>query len=405
MGISEANTAIDSQKLEILLDITNAINFNQKTPQLLNRFESFLKENLHIQKLALFSNDSSQWNCILQYGSEQYIPIIDPEKDLLPIKETEIVSESANSHLKAFEAVIPVYHKSLPLAYLLIGDLHKTPGNKGPAIKHLPFIQTLTNIIIVAIENKRMAKEKIKQEGIRKELELASQMQSMLFPEQLPDDKNLEAAAFYKPHQEIGGDYYDFIYLNENEVMICMADVSGKGISAAFLMSNFQASIRALVKNKGSLVELIRELNANVMSSAKNEKFITLFIAKYNIVTRVMSFINAGHNPPVFLTGGTLLTLTTGCAGLGMFDELTKIKEGIITVAPGSVMVCYTDGVVELEDADGEDFGVEKLKKIVKENNSMTMQELNLKISNDLENFKGPKGYFDDIALLSCRFR
>ena len=107
----------------------------------------------------------------------------------------------------------------------------------SPIIKHLPFIQTFTNIIAVAIENKNLAKEAIRQERIKKELELASEMQTMLLPTALPKDNKLDIAAFYKSHQQVGGDYYDVIWVNKTEIAMCIADVSGKGVSAAILMN------------------------------------------------------------------------------------------------------------------------------------------------------------------------
>ena len=113
-------------------------------------------------------------------------------------------------------------------------------------INNVSFIQTLTNIVVMAIENKRMAREQIKQERLKKELEVASEMQKLLFPSDLPSNKRMDISARYIPRHEVGGDYYDFIPLGEDEYIICIADVSGKGISAAMLMANFQATIRTL---------------------------------------------------------------------------------------------------------------------------------------------------------------
>lgn len=401
--LKKSNTPrINDLKLSVLLEITKAINSNLSTEELLKKFEVFLRSQLNIEKLALYSNDSG-WKCILNYGFNDEIEVIHVEKDLLSLKEITSVVASNNPHFKPFDLIVPVFHKSQPLAYLLIGDIFEAEIALSPTIKHLPFIQTLTNIIIVAIENKRLAKEKIRQEGVKKELELASQMQALLFPSQLPKDDKLDIAAFYQPHQEVGGDYYDFIRLNDNEVAFCMADVSGKGVSAALLMSNFQANLRALFNKTISLTELIKELNTKVMSNAKGEKFITLFIAKYNLLTRVLSYINAGHNPPLLAFGNNISMLKIGCTGLGIFDELPDVKEGLENIAPNSTLVCYTDGVVELENEASEDFGTDNLKKILKENPLKGMEELNNIISEKLIVHKGNMPYFDDIALLSCR--
>ncbi len=388
-------------KLNSLLEITKAINLNSSTEQLLQILENVLKTELNIGKLVLFSNENG-WKCILKYGVGEEEKEIDVEKDLLPIHEISTTNFSDGTLSKTFEIVIPVFHKTVPLAYVLIGDL-EDKVELSPTIKHLPFVQTLASIIVVAIENKKLAKENIRQAAMRKELELASEMQSMLFPTSLPQDKVLDTSAFYLPHQEVGGDYYDFIWLNKNECAFCVADVSGKGVAAALLMSNFQANLRVLFNQTTSLTELVRELNSKVMASAKGEKFITLFIAKYNLITRTLTYVNAAHNPPLVSIGNSISLLKTGCTGLGMFDEITKIKEGIVNITSGTSIVCYTDGLVELENDNSEDFGIESLKNIIRENQHLDMKELNRLIMQTIITYKQSMPYIDDIALFSIR--
>jgi len=390
-------------KLNSLLEVTKAINSNYSTEQLFAIYKQILQDQLKIGKVALYSFDKT-WNLMLSYGLNTDKLEINVENDLLPIKEISEITTSPNSHLNIFDSVIPVFHKAFPLAYVLIGDLAEDKLEISPTIKHLPFIQTLTNIIVVAIENKKLAKDNIRQEGVRRELELASEMQSMLFPETLPDNDQLQIAAYYQPHHEVGGDYYDYIKLNENEIIFCMADVSGKGVSAALLMSNFQANLRALVNHTSSLHEIVKELNAKVMTNAKGEKFITLFIAKYNLVTKVLSYINAGHNPPLLITDSTVSMLKVGCTGLGMFEEIPKIQEGIVNITSTSVLMCYTDGLVEQENDKGEDFGMTNLVKILEENSTkISMPALNSLIIDKVANFRESQAYVDDIALLSCK--
>ena len=388
-------------KLNSLLEITKAINNNFSTEQLLEIFEEVLEKQLNIGKLVLFSNENG-WRCILKYGVGDEYNDINVERDLLSITEIGTINFSQKRLSKAFEIVIPVFHKSQPLAYVLIGDL-EDKVEVSPAIKHLPFVQTLTSIIVVAIENKKLAKDTVRQAAMRKELELASEMQSMLFPSTLPRDGKLDTAAFYLPHQQVGGDYYDFIWLNENECAFCVADVSGKGVAAALLMSNFQANLRVLFNHTTSLTDLVRELNTKVMANAKGEKFITLFIAKYNMVTRTLTYVNAAHNPPLLATGNSISTLKIGCTGLGMFDEIEKIKEGIVNITPGTRIVCYTDGLTELENDKGEDYGIDALKEIIKNNENLNMMELNTLIMETIMNYKQSRPYIDDIALFSLQ--
>ena len=388
-------------KLNSLLEITKAINHNSSTEQLLQILENVLKIELNIGKLVLFSNENG-WKCVLKYGVGEEYNDINVDKDLLPIHEISTTNFSEGTLSKTFEIVIPVFHKTVPLAYVLIGDL-EDKVELSPTIKHLPFVQTLASIIVVAIENKKLAKENIRQAAMKKELELASEMQSMLFPTSLPADNILDTSAFYLPHQEVGGDYYDFIWLNKNECAFCVADVSGKGVAAALLMSNFQANLRVLFNQTTSLTELVRELNSKVMASAKGEKFITLFIAKYNLITRTITYVNAAHNPPLVSIGNSISLLKTGCTGLGMFDEITKIKEGIVNITSGTSIVCYTDGLVELENDNSEDFGIESLKNIIKNNQQLNMKELNRLIMQTIIDYKQSMPYIDDIALFSIR--
>ena len=407
-------------KLASLLEVTKAINSNAKTPELLKIYESVLKEQLNVGKLVLYANDGG-WNCVLKFGMEAAFTPAEVERYLTPIKDITLMDFNPSGELvpikKAFkqhnvEVVIPVFHKDLPLAYALIGDLDEEQIGMGASVKHLNFIQTLTNILVVAIENKRLAKEHIRQAEMKKEMEVASQMQHMLFPANLPHDAQLEMDALYIAHQEIGGDYYDYIRINEQEMAICIADVSGKGVSAALLMSNFQANMHILLSRTESLTELVRELNNKVNETAKGERFITLFVARYNIATRIFTYINAGHNPPLVLgNDGSMSMLKTGCTGLGMLEELKKVKEGVISVEPGTVILCYTDGVVEQENEAGEEFGVKRLKEILHDKGRTSsdgtppfkIKDINNLIIESVKEHKGAKDYVDDIALLALR--
>lgn len=392
-------------KLNALLEVTKAINSNVSTKDLLDIFENIIREKLGIGKLVLFSHDGKVWNCLLSIGVDAEVSHINVEKEFKDFKEISTIDiESTKGALhKSFEIVIPVYHKDQPLAYVLIGDINEDEGGMSASIKHLPFVQTLTNLIIVAIENKKLAKENLRRAAMHRELELAWEVQRMLFPEKLPSNENMDMDAVYLPHQQVGGDYYDFIQINENEVAFCVADVSGKGVPAALLMSNFQANLRILLHHIPSLPELVRELNTKISVNAKGEKFITLFIAKYNTVTRVLHYINAGHNPPLVIDEDGANLLTVGCTGLGMFDEIAKVREGIVNVAHGALLMCYTDGLVETTNEKEEDFGLKRVQKIALDNRKLSPAELNALIIDKVNEHKGDMSYIDDIALVTCR--
>lgn len=393
---------IKDLKLNALLDVTLAINSNVSKEQLFGIYENVLRE-LDIEKIALYIYEG-EWNLATWYGLENKNLSIDVEKDLLQYEEIEEVNSKTDGVFEEFDLIIPVTHKTKPLAYLLIGDIINEAIQISPIIKHLPFIQTFTNIISVAIENKNLAKEAIRQERVKKELELASEMQTMLLPTALPQNEHLDIAAFYKSHQQVGGDYYDVIWVNKTEIAMCIADVSGKGVSAAILMSNFQANLRAGVKHSMSLPELVQDLNEKVISNAKGEKFITMFIAIYNIESRQLTYINCGHNPPVLKNGNDILELKDGCPGLGMLDYLPSPKIGIVNVKPKSTLVTYTDGLVEVENNENLEYGTERVSNAINDHENATMDALNCFLMEDLTSFKEDQPFVDDIAILSCRF-
>ena len=391
-------------KLNSLLEITNAINSNQPVDQLSRIFEFILKEQLGFDKFILF-NKQDDWNCMLKVGFRGKIKDIDVVRDLFRFKDITVIESSPSIILNEFDIVVPILHKEVPLAYLLIAGLEHQKLKVSETMSNMSFIQTLVNIIVVAIENKRMAKATIKQERLKKELEVASEMQKLLFPADLPSNKRMDISAKYKPRHEVGGDYYDFIPLGDEEYILCMADVSGKGISAALLMANFQATIRTIFHYQRFDMEfLMKELNQKVMRSAKGEKFITFFIAHYNADTRLLKYINAGHNHPFITNGKIVKMLDLGSIGLGMMDELPFLNVGEIVLKPNTTLILYTDGVVELEDLNENYFGLDRLVKMVHSYYPLKMEDLNNLIFSKLDEWRGPLKLVDDTAIFSCRF-
>lgn len=392
-------------KLQSLLNITQAINENLTRDELLEIYRQLLIKDLNIGKVLVFMLEDT-WKCLLRSGDvgESYA-CINVETDLIPIQDISFITSSPNKTLNAFDIVIPVINKGKPIAFVIIGDIEEGEG-VSPIIKHLNFIQTLTNIIVVAIENMRFFKESLRQEALKKELELASKMQNMLIPNPsvLPRNDKIWMTAFYLPHLDVGGDYYDYIQLNRNEFGFCIADVSGKGMSAALLMSNFQANLRALFTYDISLDALIEKLNDRVLHSANGEKFITLFVGKFNYKTRELEYINAGHNQPMiyFRNSKELQLLSKGCVGIGMIDEIPLIRKGSLTIEEPAKIICYTDGLVELIDGKQISFGTKEIEDCIMNNHNIdnNIQEIIRKQGI----FEGSAAIFDDISILGIEF-
>lgn len=399
--LSKARLTTLKFKLDALLNITRSINANLSTKELLSQYESILRNDLGIGKLLLYIY-GTKWEVLLNAGFPESLKEgISAEKELLCYEE--INTEVPEKPFEGVDIIIPVYNNNSPLAYVLIGDIDEEGEGMSPVIRHLNYIQTISNIIAVAIENQRLFIESLAQEAFRKELEVAARMQMALIPDnsKLPVNDILRVSGFYNPHFEVGGDYYDFLRLDDTKVGFCMADVSGKGISAALVMSNFQASLRAIFTASADLEVLVRKLNEIVNHNAAGEKFITLFLARYDCQSRILEFVNAAHNPPVIIDVAekTIIKPGAGCVGIGMLDEIPRVNKVTMSIPHHAKIICYTDGLSELKDDSGNDIGTAPIEKhflnqeIVSKNIQSLIKELDIRSGN-------PK-LFDDVSILA----
>ncbi len=338
-------------KQQTLLDFTMTISTNIHFKDVLQKFEDLLKENLKIDKLVLFTHNIT-WKPILVSGVDikQY-KNIDVEKKFL-YKDPEKPFTYINKKTKDLDLVIPVYDNDIPLAFLIVGDNDGQQQKPSPIFKHLKFIQILVHVVVVAIKKNIEYLETIKKEAAFKEMELASKIQNLLIPdltgvkEKFPD---INVDGFYMPDFVVGGDYYDAFYINDEELVFCVADVSGKGISAALLLASFQANLKAIFTSNTNLTDTVELLNEKIFRLALGERFITMFIATYNKNTHKLKYINVAHNPPILYNKKTkrLRYLDKGCIALGVMERIDSIEEEAIQIFDDSKLLCYTDGLVE----------------------------------------------------------
>ncbi|RKR81526.1 sigma-B regulation protein RsbU (phosphoserine phosphatase) [Mucilaginibacter gracilis] len=388
-------------ELNSLLEVTRAINKNTSTQVLISMLEVILKSYLNVGKLRFMIEKFGTYYCVSKYGGdfESNTALYKSSMKLNKFKLPANISSHADAILSSYDYFIPIYHKNKLLAFALIGDFYTS----GEMLNNdLNFIQTIMNVIVVALENKKLFKERIEAERFQREMELAVEVQNMLIPIRLHVETGVEIGARYLPHQNIGGDYFDFIRLNDKEFMWCIADVSGKGISAALLMANFQASLRAWATVEDDLTNIVERLNRIVIKITKGEKFITLFLAKYNEETRRLNFINAGHNPSLLYANGEAVELKLGTTMIGAFDELPFINQGELDIEPGSLILNYTDGLLDYEPADTEVWNEDVLMDFLIQNGDLSPDKFNQVLLNELHS-KVKSKQIDDITLLTLR--
>lgn len=389
------------RQLNSLLEVTKAINDNVSSDVLFNIYKFIINEQLKVNKIALFTFDQTWKKSIWEVmdDKEFYIPV-----HLYFTKYTTAtkLDESERSTFGDFKYAIPVFHKSQPLALALLGDFNEEHHQTKDEL--LEYVQIITNIITVAIENKRLFKKEIETKQFDKELDLASKVQGMLIPKKLPKNNMYEFAGLYLPYKGIGGDYYDVIHLNKDEFVFCIGDISGKGVAAALVMANLQAYLNATLGLNLQKNVLIEKLNQKIYSITNGENFISLFMAKYNIVTREIEYFNAGHIPPILINDDEVISLESGSTLLGIFEELPSITFATVKVKPNTSLFCVTDGLTELENDKGVQFGTERFLQLIKENYKLSPEIFNKILFDNVSKFKGNMLFNDDVSVLTAKF-
>ncbi len=385
-------------QIKSLLTITQAINDNVSSDGLYNMYKSFLSWEMEIDKMSLFIKDNETWRCATTINGDKeennsLIPLILQFKRLHTIKEDEI------EELVGFDIIIPVFHKEQPLAYAVIGGIK----NKSDLYNRIQFITTITNIIAVAIENKRLFNQQIEQERYKREMQLASDVQKMLIPEELPSTDTFALSKIYKPHFSIGGDYLDYIPFDNDRFAFCIADISGKGVAAALLMANFQAIIQTLIYQYRDLETFIFALNQAVYRITKSDKYITFFIGEVDVKKKKLKYINSGHYPPVLVNKGELIRLKEGSTVIGAFEHLPEIKEDVIDIDHGATILSFTDGLTDLVNDKGEFFEDNNIERFALSNWKKDPVDFNDNLMAEINTFRGDQMYSDDIAVLTCK--
>ena len=211
-----------------------------------------------------------------------------------------------------------------------------------------------------------LIQEQQQRQRLENELSIAREVQQQLFPHTLPQLPGLQLAAICRPARSVSGDYYDFIPLGPSRLGIALADISGKGISAALLMASLQASLRsnAMLDGHGGTAALVERLNHQLFKNTSDDRYATFFYAVYDSDAKTLTYTNAGHLAPFFVHAGKVQQLDEGGTVVGLFEEFSY-TQGFLKVEPGSVLVAFSDGLTEPENVYGEEFGMERLKEEV----------------------------------------
>ena len=265
---------------------------------------------------------------------------------------------------------------------------------------HLKVLTTLASVAAIRVENARLMEEQIERERLEQELQLASEIQQRFQPTAPPVVPGYELQGISFPCYEIGGDYYDFIKRADGRLVVTLGDVSGKGTAAALLMSSLHAAVHAQAASHNSLVETVGAVNNYLAENTPTNRFVTLFYAELDPQTGGLSFINAGHNPPLIVhAAGTVENLASGGLPLGIRQD-AEYREGRTQLQPSDVLVIYSDGVSEAVSPQGEEFGTDRLYEVVARNLDASAAGIRDRIEAALTKWAQGTPAGDDITLV-----
>lgn len=384
--------------IDALLSLTKFIIGNKTTLDIFKLFVETLQEKFNYANVFFLYKTKPGW-FVLHNNQHKHLTDLNLLEFLSPFTELTYLDEN-ESVLGEFDTIVPVIYKNNPLAYLMVEGVHNKVVDSVE--EELRFLEAYTNIVVIAAENQRLLKQEIQQEYEKKELKMAAEVQLSLIPNELPNIPGCSFAYDYIPQKEIGGDGFDVLYVKEeNAIFLSMADVSGKGISAAMLMANFQAHLHNLFQSYHSDNSFAQKINKTVYNITKGDRFISLFVAKVYLNEKKIRYVNFGHNPPFFIENGNISRLDKGSTIIGAFAELPFIDIGEVTYKKQAQLFMFTDGIIDVTNENKEQFGMNRLHQLLENHKFTSAQEMNNTIRKAIDTFRGEKEFNDDMTCLA----
>jgi putative ABC transport system permease protein len=397
-------------------------------------------EALHVESAALLERrdgSTKEYRCVVATGAlETAAPVVAADGFLitrlraypqpLPFAPNELdaVVEWAAAHrrerldeIRALAAAgvrlaVPLRTRGEILGVLLLGE----PKQRAVFSAHeKQALRSCADQFALMIENARLTDRVVEQETLRRDIALASDVQRRLLPDTPPRSECVDFAAISVPARRIGGDYYDFVELRDREIGIALADVSGKGVAAALIMSVVQASLR-IISSEGGIAppRLLARMNEFVHRSTPSSKYATFFYAQLDEHGRQLRYVNAGHNAPYLLRAGRRPTadsapleieqLSVGGTVVGMFPGM-EYEEATVELWPGDVLLVFTDGVPEAHNPEDEEFGEERLQRLLRETAHLTADEISARISAEMKSWIRDAEQYDDLTFIVMKVR
>ncbi|HRA99207.1 MAG TPA: PP2C family protein-serine/threonine phosphatase [Ignavibacteria bacterium] len=394
LGKEFNSSFIDKENIIKLLNFSLLGNFGIKDFVILSRDnkDKFVivkdNKNLEIEKFDLYN---------LLSGDD--IPKI--------LKKTIVINEDSTIPFikylfeKDFELFIPTIINNKIDSIICLGKkLNKKPFSE----EDIEFLESIMNLSLISIHNYFLFQEYLSKQKIDSELIIAREIQEALLPDKIPEIENYEIAGMNDPALQIGGDYFDFIKIAEDKLVIVIADVSGKGTPASLLMASIQSAVHSYLKlyEEGNFdfAKVTEKINELIYENTSSEKFITFFWGILDSKENTFEYINAGHNPPQMLKGNKFIELTEGGFIIGILDIPMNYEIGKVEMGKDDIIVFYTDGVTEALNIKDEEYGETNLKNVILNEKNNSPAVILDSIKNSVLEFSKNMPQYDDITLI-----
>jgi sigma-B regulation protein RsbU (phosphoserine phosphatase) len=375
-------------------EIKKQIAFRILGQLLVNKFAVYYKHNDIIEELILNLNNKLPDSLIDRLFSLDEVSF---SESLAPEMSEILISNNIT-------LIAPMKYHNKTLGLILLGNKY----NNLPFLENdLNFIEALGYTVVMSIENVRLIQEEISKKQIEKELELALEIQQNLLPKAFPKVDRFDIYGLSRPSKIVSGDYFDVIQKVKPTIYFVIADVSGKGVPASLLMANVQSALRSLTNLNLSINEIVNQINSTIYNNTTADKFITFFIGKLNSDTLEFEYINAGHNPPVLYRplDEKIIFLHEGGFFLGFLDSPLEYEIGKLRLSKGDIILMYTDGIVECQDPQGNEFGLQRVLEFIKRNYEKSAEFfVNSLLSEVIEHCQS-QDLKDDISMIAFKVK
>ena len=398
--LRKANMDLDStvQQLNTLFELSKEFNATVDRAHVLKIFSFALMGHLVVQNYLFYLRRSD--NSLELVSGNQVNPNHLSQEFLSSIEDLVLATPGDPLDQREFTLALPIRQQGTVHGLLCLGG---RPGNADYDRKDIEFLYAIGSLAVTAIQNVELVEERIAKQQLEEELRTARRIQRRLLPDRIPDIPSVEVSAIALSSREVGGDYYDVVPLSKNRTLFTIADVTGKGVPAALLMSSIHACTHIMLPMDLTLQEAMKHTNRVLYENTDSDKFVTAFTAIY-YPDGCLAYVNAGHEPPLLIReNGHIERLCDGGALLGILPDVSY-SQGQVSLLPNDLIVMYTDGITEAMGNALEEYTEQRLLDLVLTNRTSSVSILTELIQNDIQQFTGPVEMLsDDRTLIVLR--